>query len=165
MRKLKPFFTTLLAIAVLCIGLIGAKPAMAITFDFSWKGNGGYTAQGSFSYEEEQKNSTITNTNLESLKISFSDPANKFLKSYVLVKDGQDTGVNPYLEFSFDPATKSFTSGSGFDVGEGRTTGDNDYYLHGTIDTILDLRHLDTNVLDTNSGVINVKKASGEKDD
>ncbi|MBR8841159.1 MAG: hypothetical protein DSM106950_46270 [Stigonema ocellatum SAG 48.90 = DSM 106950] len=154
-HQLKKLFTIVLC-AVLSFGIIGAKPALAVTFDFNWKGDAGYTAEGSFSYDEEEGNSVITLNKLEFLKITFFDPTNKLIKSYVNVKDGKSTGVDPYLEFNFNTSTKSLVDS--FDVGESNTVGENDYYLHGTVGSSFEFRNLDLNVLDSNSGAISVKK-------
>ncbi|GEM_PF-2020581 len=156
MLKFKVSFSLPMAVTVLSLGILAAQPALADTFQFTWKGNAGYSAKGSFSYDNATSNTIITNANLESLKVTFFDPNHKLLKAYVLVKDGVDTGVDPYLTFSFNPATKSLVGD--LDIGEGRQIGSTDYYLHGTIDSILEFRNLDTNVLDSNSGVITVKK-------
>lgn len=155
MRKLK-IFTVIIASAILLVGLIGAKPVQAVTFDFNWKGNAGYSAQGSFSYDETKGSSVVTNNDLDFLKISFFDPNNNLLAGYVNIKDGKNLGINSYLEFSFYPSTQSLFGA--FDVGEGNSIGENDFYLHGLTNSNLELRNLDTNVLDSNSGVITVEK-------
>jgi len=154
MSKLKIFFTGFIAMLVLSLGLIGVQPAMGITFQFNWEGNAGYSAQGSFSYNEEKEYSIITAETLDFIEIDFFDPNKKLLKSYVNVKDGEITGVNPYMEFNFDTSKKSLFAT--FDIGEGSLVGEMDYYLHGTIDDKLELRNLDLNVLDSDMGTIKV---------
>ncbi len=144
------------ASAFFVLSLMGANSAQAITFDYNWKGDTGYSAQGSFSYNETKEFSVITPEELEFLKISFYDQNNKLLKNYIDVDKGVNTGANPYLEFNFDPVTESLFGF--FDVGEGTLIGVNDLYLHGTIDSKLELRNLDTNILDSNSGSITVQK-------
>lgn len=153
MSQLKMLLIVVITSIIFSLG-IGAKPVQAVTFDFNWKGNAGYAAQGSFSYDETKDYSAITKNQLESLKISFFDPSSNLLKSYVNVENGKDTRINSYLEFNFNPITQSLTGA--FDVGEGNLIGENDFYLQGVINDHFELRNLDTNVLDSNSGVMNI---------
>lgn len=156
MPKLKTLFTVVMAIAVF-MGLIAVKPVQAVTFDFKWKGDAGYSAQGSFSYDETQNTSIVTDKNLDLLKISFFDTSHNLLKTYINIENGNDKGITSYLEFNFNPITQSLSGA--FDVGEGNLTGENDFYLTGVVNSNLELRNLDTNVLDSNSGVLRVEKA------
>ncbi len=160
MPKLKTLFTVVIGIAVL-IGVIGAKPVQAVTFDFNWKGNAGYSVEGSFSYDETQNTSTITDENLDFLKISFFDANHKLLKTYINMENGNEKGINSYLEFNFNSKTKSLSGA--FDVGQGNLTGENDFYLKGVANSNLELRNLDTNVLDSGSAIISVEKAEGSQ--
>ncbi len=155
MHKLKIMFIIIVVTGALGMGVIKAKPVQAVTFDFNWKGNAGYSAQGSFSYDETKGNPVVTNSNLDFLKISFFDQTNNLLKNYVSFEKGKNTGIDPYLEFNFNPLTQSLFGA--FDVGEGNLIGDHDFYLHGIINSTLELRNLDTNVLDSNLGAINVE--------
>jgi hypothetical protein len=156
LHKLKTLFVVVIAIAVL-MGVIGVNPVQAATFDFHWKGNAGYSAQGSFSYDETQNTSTVTEQNLDFLEISFFDPNHNLLKSYINIENGNDKGINPYLDFNFNPKTQALSSV--FDVGEGNFTGENNFYLKGVVNSNLELRNLDTNVLDSDLGVLLVEKA------
>jgi hypothetical protein len=73
---------------------IAASPAQAIDFNFNWLGDAGYSAIGSFSYDETTAPTIIseagggaTNT-LQSLSISFLDPSNNVLGTYDTVTSG-----------------------------------------------------------------------------
>lgn len=162
MQKLERMLLGIIACAVLAVALIGAKPVETVTFNFFWEGVGGYSVQGSFSYDKEQNNAVITSNNLEFLKVAFFDPNKKLLKSYINVENGQDTGLDPYLEFNFDPSKNSLFGA--LDVGEGNLVGENDFYLHGDIKSNLELRNLDTNAVDSNKGMINVEKVRDKEE-
>lgn len=114
-----------------------AQSAM-VAANFSWVGDGGYQADGSFVYdnslaliEAEGWAGSLNNFNhgLNYLEISFYDPAHNFLYRAVDVR----SGVVSYalLAFSFNPSTMSFEGL--FDIGED-TGVDGEYYIWGDID-------------------------------
>lgn len=70
------------------------NPAQAITLQFSFQGDAGYSAIGQFSYDETTAPTIISESgsgptdDLESLTVSFFDPSNTLLGSYDTVVGG-----------------------------------------------------------------------------
>jgi hypothetical protein len=143
---------------------IAASPAQAIDFNFNWTGDAGYSAIGSFSYDETTAPTIIseagggaTNT-LQSLSISFLDPSNNVLGTYDTVTGG--ASQSDFFAFNFD--TSTHTLFGSFDVAGG-TGVIGEYYFQGTIGDSLFLRQdIDQQsafrTLDQNSGSIQVSK-------
>lgn len=131
--------------------VLEAAPAPAVTLNFDWTGNAGYSAQGSFAYDETQGYSTIDISKLQSLTVSFFDPNKKLLNTFVPVSSGSI--FYDFLDFNYNPATKSLFGF--FDVGQdnNQTT---DYYLFGNIGLNLSLRNPTEGTIDSNNGAINV---------
>ncbi|MBH8574299.1 hypothetical protein I8752_14980 [Nostocaceae cyanobacterium CENA369] len=137
MNRFFSILTLTIAIAF-NIALIGITPAQAVTFDFGWNGNGGYSAKGSFSYDEKTAPAIFAEdglgaTNvLQSLNISFFDPQNNSIATYNNVLDGISTGQ--YFKFNFNTATQEIF---GFiDLGGGVA---GETYLSGTVNNNLSL--------------------------
>lgn len=137
-------------------------PAQAITFNFSWNGNEGYSATGSFSYDENTAPVTFSESGpgatqvLQSLNVSFFDPFNNFISAYDNVVNGISNGN--YFKFNFNTVTQEIFGL--IDVG-GEVAGDT--YLKGTVNTNLSLFQVpqsgsDT-IVDSNSGTLVAKAA------
>ncbi|MBG1242723.1 PEP-CTERM sorting domain-containing protein [Nostoc sp. NZL] len=136
---------------VISLGLLKATPVHAVTLNFDWTGNTGYSARGSFSYDETQGYTTIDNSKLQSIAVSFFDPSQKLLNSFAPITNGSI--VYDFLDFNYDTATKSLFGY--FDVGQdnGQST---DYYLFGTVGLDLSLRNPNEGTIDQNNGLINI---------
>lgn len=133
------FVTLFIAIfLVLASGLILIPSAEAVTVDFQWRGTTGYSAKGSFSYDEKTAPTIISEKgsgktkDLKSLVITFYDPSDKPINSYENALDGMAKGE--YFEFNFDTATQQLVGQ--IDLG-GELSGET--YLKGTVDETLSL--------------------------
>jgi len=149
------------------LALIGAPlPALAaVVFDFSWTGNAGYKAVGSFGYDETTAPTIISESGagptnfLDFLSVGFFDPTNSPLQSFNTVSGGVSN--SPFFQFNFDTSTATLFGS--FDVGGGTgTTGEQ--FFNGTIGGLLRLREIidpSTNTLldSQNPGVITVQRA------
>ena len=135
-------FTKIAAIAATSAALCMAIPqqAQAISFNFNWQGNGGYSAKGMFSYDETTAPTIISESgagptnNLQSLMVSFFDPANNPLQSFNTVTNG--VSESPFFSFNFDTSTQTLFGG--FDVGGG-TGVIGEQFFNGTIGGLLQL--------------------------
>jgi hypothetical protein len=136
---------------VMSLGLLKATPVYAVTLNFDWTGNAGYSATGSFSYDETQGYTSIDNSKLQSIGVSFFDPSQKLLNSFAPIRDGNI--VYDFLDFNYDTATKSLFGY--FDVGQDNAQS-TDYYLFGTVGLGLSLRNPSEGTIDQNNGLINV---------
>jgi hypothetical protein len=153
----------------LAFSMILANSAQAITLNFNWQGNAGYSATGVFGYDENTAPAIIsesgagpTNT-LEFLTVSFFDPANNPLQSFNTVNSG--VSQSPFFNFNFNTATQTLFGA--FDVGGG-TGVIGEQFLQGTIGGLLELKQ-DVNqigtsiVLDSqNPGVVTVTQQTPE---
>jgi PEP-CTERM motif len=146
----------------MAVALETGNPAQAIDFNFSWKGDAGYSALGTFSYDETTAPLIISEMGagpteyLDSLSVSFFDPSNILLGTYNTVTGG--VSDSPFFAFNFDTSTKSLFGN--FDVGGGQLI-DGENFLKGTIGSKLELRETvnqgtDEKVVDQNSGDITV---------
>ena len=156
LRKL--FFSLLICISIAILGgYLAVKPAIAMTQSFQWAGRAGYSARGEFSYDETKVSSTIAEhgvgkTNiLQSLIVTFYNPAGETISSYHNVVDGMAGGN--YFEFHFDPATQKLFGS--IDIG-GALAGE--MYLKGEIDRELALIEVEKSgidrTLDTDNGLV-----------
>ncbi|MBD2409218.1 hypothetical protein FACHB389_15870 [Nostoc calcicola FACHB-389] len=136
---------------VMSLGLLKAAPVHAVTLNFDWTGDAGYSAKGSFSYDETQGYTTIDTSKLQSIAVSFFDPSKKLLNSFAPVTNGSI--VYDFLDFNYDTATKSLFGY--FDVGQDNAQS-TDYYLFGTVGLGLSLRNPIQGTIDYNNGLINV---------
>jgi hypothetical protein len=104
-----------LAIAITTNDLVHAAE-----FNFNWKGDTGYSAQGSFNYDAITAPSLISEAgsgatkNLQSLSVSFFDPLSNLINSFTPVLSGVSN--YSFLRFNFDN-TKEQIFGP-FDVGK-----------------------------------------------
>ncbi len=138
------------------------NPAQAIDFKFDWLGNAGYSATGSFSYDEttaptiiSESGSGVTNS-LQSLNVSFSDPSNNPLGTYNTVTAG--VSESDFFAFNFDTSTQSLFGSLNVGGGTGVI---GEYFFSGTVGDSLFLRQdvdqQGTSItLDQNSGSIHV---------
>ncbi|MDZ7969824.1 MAG: PEP-CTERM sorting domain-containing protein [Nostoc sp. DedSLP03] len=136
---------------VMSLGLLKAVPVQAVTLNFDWKGNAGYSARGSFSYNETQGYRTINNSKVQSIAVSFFDPSQKLLNSFAPITNASI--VYDFLDFNYDTATKSLFGY--FDVGQDNAQS-TDYYLFGTVGLSLSLRNPTEGTIDQNNGLINI---------
>jgi len=140
MLSWKSFFVALFIAICLVVasGLILIPFAKAVTVDFQWTGETGYSAKGSFSYDEKtapaiiaEKSSGQTK-NLNSLVITFYNPSGKLIHTYENAIDGMAKG--DYFEFNFDTVTQQLVGQ--LDLG-GELSGET--YLKGRVDETLSL--------------------------
>lgn len=156
--------TTVMATTALSVATLvhTANPAQAIAFNFNWEGDAGYSAVGTFSYDETTAPAIITesgagSTNvLQSLSVSFLDPSDTLLGSYNTVAGG--VSESQFFTFNFDTATETLFGS--FDIAGG-TGVIGEYFFQGTIGSSLELRQdvdqAGTSILvDQNSGFISV---------
>ncbi|BAY22168.1 hypothetical protein NIES2100_19310 [Calothrix sp. NIES-2100] len=148
---------TLTTGAALGIAMAGAFPAQAVTLNFAWNGNAGYSAKGSFNYDENTAPATFSESGpgatnfLRSLNISFFNPLNNLIAAYDNVVNGNATAQ--YFKFNFN-TVKQEIFGT-IDLG-GEVAGDT--YLSGTVGTNLSLYQVPLSgadfIVDSNSGAI-----------
>ena len=93
------------------LGLTGVAPAQAADFAYSWKGNSGYSATGSFSYSGTSVPASISEIGsgptsfLNSLSLSVFNPSNNLLDSGSSVANG--VSGDPFLMFKFNTLTQN----------------------------------------------------------
>jgi hypothetical protein len=150
---------TLTTGVALSIALTAAVPAQAVVFNIGWNGNTGYSAKGSFSYDENTAPTTFSESGpgatnfLRSLNISFFNPVNNLIATYDNVVNGNSTGQ--YFKFNFNTVTQKIFGI--IDLG-GEVAGDT--YLSGTVNSNFSLFQVPQSgadfVIDSNSGAIAV---------
>ncbi|MHC5938315.1 PEP-CTERM sorting domain-containing protein [Nostoc sp.] len=140
------------------------NPAQAVDLNFNWLGNAGYSAVGSFSYNEATAPAIISESGsgatkfLQSLNVSFLDPSKNLLGTYNTVAGG--VSQSQYFTFNFDTSTQKLFGP--FDIAGG-TGVIGEYFLQGKVGDSLALRQ-DVNqqgkeiTVDQNSGSIQVSK-------
>lgn len=152
--------------AVLSVAIAAGanNPAQAIDFNFNWLGDAGYSAVGSFSYDETTAPTIISESGsgatnfLQSLNVSFLDPSNNPLGTYNTVTSG--VSQSDFFAFNFDTATQKLFGSLNIGGGTGVI---GEYFFLGTVGESLTLRQ-DVNqqgtsiTLDENSGSIQVSK-------
>ncbi|MEQ8971239.1 MAG: hypothetical protein RIE73_12700 [Coleofasciculus sp. C1-SOL-03] len=155
-------FVQLVIVTSLALSLLltSIAPAEAMTVNFTWQGNQGYSATGTFNYDQKTAPAILsekgvgTTQALESLTVSFADPSNHPIKTYNTINDGVSTGK--YFQFNFNTMTQDIIGS--IDVG-GELPGD--IYLKGKVDTDLSLIQISAsgkeNVIDSNLGTILVQ--------
>ena len=101
------------ATSVFATILTTTNPAEAVDFNFSWKGDNGYSATGAFSYDEATAPQVISESGagstkfLQSLSISFFDPAQNLLESGSEVVNGVSS--DRYLRFDFNTQSQNIS--------------------------------------------------------
>lgn len=154
------------AVTSAILSVASGQEAQAISFNFDWQGDGGYSAKGMFSYDETTAPTIISESgpgatnNLESLMVSFFDPSNNPLQSFNTVSNGVST--SRFFKFNFDTSTQTLFGA--FDVGGGKGV-IGEQFLQGTVGSSLQLRQdidqIGTSIeLDRNSGAITVTAKS-----
>ncbi|MEH1937673.1 MAG: PEP-CTERM sorting domain-containing protein [Nostoc sp.] len=100
--------------------------AQAADLTFNWKGDAGYSAFGSFSYDETTTPGIISESGagatkaLQSLSVSFFNPSQELIGTNNEVVNGVSS--NQYFNFNFDTTTGNLFGA--FDVGTGSGIGD-----------------------------------------
>jgi hypothetical protein len=127
--------------ATITLSVALARQAQAISFNFNWRGDAGYSARGTFSYDETNAPTIISESGagvtnfLNSLTVSFFDLANNPLQSFNTVSGG--ISQSPFFAFNFNTLTRTLFGA--FDVGGG-TGVIGEQFFGGTIGGLLQLR-------------------------
>ena len=99
--------------SVLATILATMNAAQAVDLNFSWKGDNGYSATGAFSYDETKAPTVISESGagptqfLQSLEISFFDPAQNLLETGSEIANGVSN--DRYLRFDFNTQSKNIS--------------------------------------------------------
>ena len=163
---MKNIFAKITAIAATSVAIAAGanNPAQAIELNFNWQGDAGYSAIGSFSYDETTAPTIISEagsgaTNfLQSLNVSFLDPSKNLLGTYNTVSGG--VSQSSFFAFNFDTSTQTLFGPLNVAGGTGVI---GEYFFSGTVGDSLQLRQdVDqqgtSTTLDQNSGSIQVSK-------
>ena len=166
---MKDIFTKIAASAAtsaaFSVALVAANnSAQAIELNFNWLGDAGYSATGSFSYDETTAPTIISESGsgatnfLQSLNVSFLNPSKNLLGTYNTVAGG--VSQSNFFNFNFDTSTQTLFGP--FNVAGG-TGVIGEYFFQGTVGDSLFLRQdIDQQsafkTLDQNSGSIQVSK-------
>lgn len=88
---MKSIVRTLVVLASLVAAPVVANAAV-VSYDLDWTGAGGYSADGSFSFDTATigGDNLITEDDLTAFTISFFSPANTLLKTYSALSDAQE---------------------------------------------------------------------------
>ena len=127
---------------VILASLCFPATAIAITQDLQISSMAGYTIKARFSYDDTENIGVIRESGrgktqaIDSLIVSFYNPAGEIIASYDNIADGVATGN--YFEFNFDPATQQLLGE--IDLG-GESAGE--MYLKGEVDGELSLIEID----------------------
>lgn len=143
---MKNFWTKLAVTTTIAMTLPAtiAQQAKAVTFNFNWLGDSGYSARGSFSYDENTAPAIINVSGagpigvLQSLTVSFFDPADTPLQSFNTVAGGVSNST--FFAFNFNTTTQQLFGD--FNVGGG-TGAVGEQFFNGTIGGLLRLRQID----------------------
>ncbi|MEG3439616.1 hypothetical protein V0288_20985 [Pannus brasiliensis CCIBt3594] len=139
--RFKKYLFSIVLLLSLSIGITPIAPALAVTIEFSWSGNNGYTARGSFRYDEKTAPALIHEEGagrtkvIEKLEISFLDPRGKEIARYDNVFGGVSDAN--YFRFNFDTRTGEIFGS--IDLG-GESAGET--YLKGIVKENLALFHV-----------------------
>lgn len=105
---MKKIILTLL-LAWLVVGNINNQGVLAVTIDFQWLGNQGYTAKGSFSYDQTTAPTIFSEKGsgkmrvLENFQVSFYDSSGQEIAKYDNVREG--ISAADYFQFNFNTKT------------------------------------------------------------
>ena len=130
--------TGIVILASLCF----PATAIAITQDLQINSTAGYTVKTTFSYDDTRNTGVIRESGkgetqaIDSLVVSFYNPAGETIASYNNIVDGVATGE--YFKFNFDPTTQQLLGE--IDLG-GESAGE--MYLKGEVDGELSLIEID----------------------
>ena len=126
---------TIFVLLLTCLSITTTAQSAFTSGSFNWTGINGYQASGIFTYDTtlpyisaEGADHGNFNNGLNYLEINFFDPAHALLYNAVDVQNG--TVLYSYLNFNFNPSTKSFEGV--FDMGSDTST-PGEYYLSGQI--------------------------------
>ncbi len=103
-------------IAFSFLGIQSSAKAASISYNLSWEGDAGYSMTGMFSFDNEliPSDGIIREDQLESMMISFFDPAGSLLEKFTYDFPNPDTSGE--FTFNFDTATETVIQ-SGFPLG------------------------------------------------
>ncbi|MEM6634535.1 MAG: hypothetical protein AAF667_01470 [Pseudomonadota bacterium] len=131
-----PAAAWMLIVALGALVVPGASKAATISKMFSWVGDGGFSAKGSFSYDDTRlsvsgfaaASGLGPTTGLDELTVSFFDPSNTLLGTFNSVSGG----VSSYeiLLFEYSARSNSFVDGSFINIGADTGT-PGEYFLVG----------------------------------
>ncbi|MEC4984751.1 MAG: hypothetical protein SAJ37_18150 [Oscillatoria sp. PMC 1068.18] len=114
------------------------KVSQLITYNLSWEGDGGYTASGSFTYDQQNVGNTVNEDNLEDFQITFFSPEGEEIDSFDY--DFPNPDPSGEFNFQFDTLTETvlqssdFNTEAGFDLGvDSGTQFGVDFYTLGGI--------------------------------
>ena len=108
------------ASTILSVGLMSDNPAQAVTFRLDWTGQTeGYTADGTFSYDETQipSNGIVREDNLETFEIAFFTPEGNLIEEFV------DDHLSPGVNFNFDTTSGEILQSGLWDAPDGISLG------------------------------------------
>ncbi|MGK7938775.1 MAG: PEP-CTERM sorting domain-containing protein [Crocosphaera sp.] len=117
MRKIATRISATVAISAgLCaVVAVNSLDANAATYNLSWEGNSGYTAEGMFSFDDVFLGEVVTVNELDNLMISFFDPTGGALASF----NYPDPPSNSELNFNFNSATGEILQSGGYEDADG----------------------------------------------
>lgn len=101
------------ATSVLATISASVNPAQAVDVNFNWRGNNGYSATGAFSYDETKAPSLISESGagptnfLQSLSVSFFDPAQNLLESGSAIVNGVSS--DRFLRLDYDTQSNNIS--------------------------------------------------------
>lgn len=162
--SMKRIFAQLVVVTSLTLSftLTSIVPAQAITVNFSWHGNQGYSATGTFHYDEKTAPDIISEKGgfetkgLDKFTVYFYAPSNQKIINYANISSGVLRGN--YFQFNFNTIAQKILGS--IDIG-GESSGD--MYLKGTVDTRLSLIQVSASGaeerVDSNFGAIVVQSS------
>jgi hypothetical protein len=139
---MKKMILTLL-LAWLLVANMNSQGVLAVTIDFQWSGNQGYTAKGSFSYDEKTAPTIFSEKGsgkmrvLEDFQVSFYDNSGQEIAKYDNVSEGISSAN--YFQFNFN--TKTSQVFGSIDLGG---EGMGEIYLQGVVNDNLALLRVES---------------------
>jgi hypothetical protein len=133
----------ILMLGLLWFGIVNNQAVLAVTIDFQWSGDRGYTAKGSFSYDQTKAPAIFSEKGsgkmqvLENFQVSFYDSDGQEVARYNNVREG--FSQTDYFQFNFN--TKTGQVFGAIDLG-GEATGET--YLKGVVNDNLSLFRVDS---------------------
>lgn len=107
--------------AVLYISVLANAPqANAAVYQLSWQGNSGYSAKGSFSFDDSFLGQVITSNELSNFNISFFNPSNTLLQTF---NYSFPLAATDELNFTFDSVSGIISQTGSYDAPDGFDTG------------------------------------------
>jgi len=139
--------------------IVTSFTAHAITYDFNFVGDDGYSVVGQFSFDENTAPAVISEDGLgltnaiEELSVAFYDDNSNLLSDHTVVT----AGVSSYFYFNltFNTVTEQLEPGFTFDVGEDTDTNNpNEHYLFSDAGEFFTISNADTGNLDEGTNFI-----------